>query len=57
MEIRIASTTPGKSSQLRNVNSIRWEYRNITTQQGDFDDMTDTTFVVNAGINITANYI
>ena len=35
MEIQNASTTPSKSfKQPRNVNTVRWESRNITTQAG-----------------------
>ena len=34
IEIQNASTTPSISNQLKNVNNIRWEFRNITTQQG-----------------------
>ena len=31
MEIQNASTTPSKSNQLRNVNTVRWETGNVTT--------------------------
>ena len=56
MEIRNASATPSKSYQLRNVNTMRLESRNITTQQGDDDRKSEViSFVVNAGMNITAN--
>ena len=57
IEIRNASATPSKSYQLRNVNTIRWESRNITTQPGENDDRKSDViaFVVNAGMNITAN--
>ena len=57
MEIQNASTTPSKSNQLRNVNTVRWESRNITTQPGEIDDRKSKViaFVVNAGMNITVN--
>ena len=57
MEIQNASTTPSKSNQLRNVNTVRWESRNITTQPGEIDDRKSEViaFVVNSGMNITAN--
>ena len=57
MEIGNASATPSKSNQLRNVNTIRWESRNITTQPGEIDDRKSEViaFVVNAGMNINAN--
>ena len=32
MEIQNASTTSSKSNQLRNVNTVRWESWNVTTQ-------------------------
>ena len=32
MEIENASTTSSKSNQLRNVNTVRWESWNVTTQ-------------------------
>ena len=32
MEIKNASTTPSKYNQLRNVNTVRWEPGNVTTQ-------------------------
>ena len=58
MEIQNASTTPSKSKQLINVNTVRWESRNITTQLGEIDDRKSEVivFVVNAGMNITVNY-
>ena len=57
MEIKNASTTPSKSNQLGNVNTIRWESRTITTQPGEIDDRKSEVivFVVNAGMNIIAN--
>ena len=59
IEIRNASATPSQSNQLRNVNTIRWESWNISTQPGEIDDRKseDIAFVVNAGMNITANNI
>ena len=55
MEIQNASTTPSKSNQLRNVNSVRWA-RNIT-QQGDIYERKSEViaFVVNAAMDFTAN--
>ena len=38
MEIHNASTTPSKSNQLQNINTVRWESWNVTTQQGEIDD-------------------
>ena len=32
MEIQNASTTPSKSNQLRNVNTVRWESGNVNAQ-------------------------
>ena len=57
IEIRNASATPSTSNQLRNVNTIPWESRNITTQPGEIDDRKSEViaFVVNAVMNITAN--
>ena len=57
MEIRNASATPSKSNKLRNVNTVRWESRSITTQPGEIDDKKSEViaFVVNAGMNIIAN--
>ena len=49
---------PSKSDQMRNVNTVRWESRNITTQPGKADDRKSEVieFVVNAGMNIIANF-
>ena len=57
IEIRNASATSSKSNLLRNVNTIRWESRNSTTQPGEIDDKKSEAiaFVVNAGMSITAN--
>ena len=57
MEIQNASTASSKSNQLRNVNTVRWESRIITTQPGEIDDRKSEVivFVVNAGMNITVN--
>ena len=37
---------------------MRWESRNVTTQPGEIDNRKseDIAFVVNVGMNITANY-
>ena len=57
MEIQTACTLPSKSNQLRNVNTVRWESRNITTQPGEFDDRRSEVIAVvfNAGMNIIAD--
>ena len=57
MDIRNASATPSKSNQLRNVNTISVESMDITTQPGEAGNRTSEViaFVVNAGMNITAN--
>ena len=58
MEIQNVSTTPSKSNQLRNVNTVRWESWNVTTQPWEIHDRKSEiiAFVVNAGMNVTANY-
>ena len=57
MEIQNASTTSSKSNQLRNVNTVRWESGNVTTQPGESNNRKSEviTFVVNAGMNVNAN--
>ena len=57
MEIQNASTTSSKSNQLRNVNTVRWESGNVTTQSWEIDNRKSKViaFVVNAGMNVTAN--
>ena len=57
MEIQNASTTPSKSNQLRNVNTVGWESRNVTTQPWEINYRENEViaFVVNAGMNITTN--
>ena len=57
MEIKKASTTSSKSNQLRNVNTVRWESGNVTTQQWEVDNRKSEViaFVINAGMNVTAN--
>ena len=57
MEIQNASTTPSKSNQLRNVNTVRWESGNVTTQIRDINKRKSevSAFVVNAGMNVTVN--
>ena len=57
MEIQNASTTPSKSNQLRNVNTVRWESRDVTTQPWEINDRKSKViaFVVNAGMNVTTN--
>ena len=57
MEIENAVTTPCNSHQLRNGNTIRSESRNVTTQPVETDKRKSEViaFVVNAGVNVTAN--
>ena len=57
MEIQNAGTTPSKSNQLRNVNAVRWESSNVTTQPWEINDRKSEViaFVVNAGMNVTTN--
>ena len=57
MEIQTVSTTSSKSSQLRNVNTVRWESGNVTTQPWEINNMKSEViaFVVNAGMKVTAN--
>ena len=57
MEIQKASTTPIKSNQLQNVNTVRWESWNVTTQPWKINDRKSKVipFVVNAGMNVTTN--
>ena len=53
MEIQNTSTLPSKSNQLRNVNNIRLESWNITTQPGEiFSGKSEVVaFVENADIH------
>ena len=57
MEIQNASTTPSKSNQLRNVNTIRTESWNVTTQPWEIDNRKSEViaFVLNDGMNVTTN--
>ena len=57
MEIQNASTAPSKSNQLRNVNTIRWESRDVTTQPWEINDRKSKVIalVVNAGMHVTTN--
>ena len=57
MEIQNASTTSSKSNQLRNVNTVRWESGNVTTQPWEIYNRKSEViaFVENAGMNVTAN--
>ena len=58
MEIQNASTTPSKSNKLRNVNTVRLESGNVTAQPWEINNRKSEViaFVVNAGMNVTANY-
>ena len=57
MEIQNASTTSSKSNQMRNVNTVRWESWNVTTQPREINNRKSEViaFVVNAGMNVTDN--
>ena len=57
MEIQNASNTPSKSNQLQNVNTVRWEFGNVTAQPWEIKNRKSKiiAFVVNAGMNATAN--
>ena len=57
MEIQNASTTPSKSYQMWNVNTVWLESRNVTTQPWEINDRKTEfiAFVVNAGMNVTTN--
>ena len=57
MEIQNASTTPSKCNQLRNVNTVRWESWNVTTQPCKINDRKSEViaFVVNACLDVTSN--
>ena len=57
IEIQNAISTPRKSNQLRNVNNVRRESRNVTIKPGEIYDRKSEiiAFVVNAGMNVTAN--
>ena len=58
IEIQNASTTPGKSNQLRNLNTVQWESGDFTTQPWEINNRKSEViaFVVNAGMNVTATY-
>ena len=57
MEIQNASTTSSKAYQLRNINTVRWESGNVTTQPWEINNRKSEViaFVVSAGMNVTAN--
>ena len=57
MEIQNASITPSKSNQMRNVNTVRWESGNVIAQPWEINNRKSEVlaFVVNAGMNVTAN--
>ena len=57
MGIQNASTTSSKSNQLRNVNTVRWESGNVSTQPWENNNRESEiiALVVNAGMNVTAN--
>ena len=57
MDIQNGSTKPGKSNKLRNVNTVRSESWNVTTQPWEINDRKSEViaFVVNAGMNVTTN--
>ena len=53
----ITNVLSPKSNQLRNVNTVRWESWNVTTQPWEINDRKSEViaFVVNAGMNVTTN--
>ena len=57
MEIQNAGTTPNKSNQLRNANTVRLESENVTTQPLEINNRKseEIAIVVNAGMNVTSN--
>ena len=57
MEIQNACTTPSKSNQLRNVNTVRLESWNVTNQPWKINNTKSKViaFVENAGMNVTTN--
>ena len=57
MEIQNASTTPSKSNQLRNVNTVQRESGNVIAQPREINNRKSEViaFVVNACMNVTAN--
>ena len=57
LEIQNASTSHSKANQLRNVKTVRWVSRNITTQPGEIGGRKSgvIAFVVNNDMKIIAN--
>ena len=57
MEIQNDCTTPSNSNQMRNVNTVWWESGNVTAQPWEINNKKSEViaFVVNAGMNVTAN--
>ena len=57
MEIQNASTTSSKFNQMRNVNTVRWESGNVTTQPWEINNRTSEViaFVGNTVMNVTAS--
>ena len=57
MEILNASITSRKPNQLRNVNTVLLESGNVITQPWEINNrkFKVIAFVVNAGMNVTAN--
>ena len=56
MEIQNASIIDSKSYQLKNVNTIRWESKNINPQPEEIGDRkSEIVFVANPGMNTVAN--
>ena len=55
METQNASATHSKSNQLRNVNTVRLESWNVTTQPWEINNRKSEViaFVVNAGMSVT----
>ena len=51
LEIQNASTTSSKSNQLRNVNTLRWESGNVTTQPWEITDRKSEVISFECNIN------
>ena len=58
METKNASTS-SKSNQLQNINTVRWESWNATTQPWEINNGKSevSAFVVNTVMNVTANKV
>ena len=58
MEIQNASTTPSKSNQLRNVNTVRWESWNVTTQPWESSKLIPNYFCfIHSAVHLYIGYV